>query len=53
MFEDAGCKFKLNFDGEGVKNSYKSPNYKVHFGIQYSEQILQEERIYTISSEKL
>ena len=28
MLEDSGCKFKLNFDGEGVKNSEKSQNSK-------------------------
>jgi hypothetical protein len=28
LIEAYGCKFKLNFDGEGVKNCEKNPNLK-------------------------
>ena len=31
MLEDAGCKFKLNFDGGGVKNSENSKKYLKKF----------------------
>ncbi len=31
MLEDSGCKFKLNFDGGGVKNSENSKKYLKKF----------------------
>jgi hypothetical protein len=51
MLEDAVCKFKLNFDGEGVKIVKKFKLKKIHAGNQYPEQISQEERMYIIYSE--
>jgi len=55
ILEDSGCKFKLNFDGGGVKNSEKSQNSKTNCikSFQCPEQISQEERAFIISSEKL
>ena len=51
MIEDSGCKFKLNFDGEGVKNIEKSQNSKENC-IKVSL-ISQEEREFILSSKKL
>ncbi len=58
MLEDSGCKFKWNFDGEGVKNSEKKfQNSKKNCikSFQCPEQIYREERVFTfiISSKKL
>jgi len=51
MIEDSGCKFKLNFDREGVKYIEKSQNSKENC-IKVSL-ISQEERELILSSKKL
>ncbi len=59
MLEDAGRKFILDFDGGGVKKRknqvkiQKEIAKKIHVGIQYPDQIFQEEKMYIIASYKL
>ena len=47
MLEDAGCKYKLNFDEGGCQKQFKKSynQKKIHVGIQYLEQMSKEERI--------
>ena len=47
MLEDAGCKYKLNFDEGGCQKQFKKSynQKKIHVGIQYLEQMSKEERM--------